>query len=295
VGRIGRPVPPGEPRTIDGRLNLSTGRAERAPRLAVNGVELEYVEAGSGVAVVFSHGGASDVRYWAPQQAAFSRERRFIAYSRRFHGAGSWPPEADASPQSHADDLVAIAMQLAAGPVHLVGFSTSVALIAAARQPALFRSLTIVEPNAPSLLTDDPVDREVERAWKSATERLRDLYGTEPARLAETWFELVNNQGPGAFGRQPAAFRQMWLANFGARRSPSVALAPACDDLGAITLPTLVIGTEYGMPYSRRIVRRVAECIPGARTVILPSAMHFVSYQDPAVFNEVVLAFLAAH
>ena len=245
--------------------------------------------------VVFAHGGASDIRYWAPQQEDFALEHRFVAYSRRFHGAGSWPPEADASPEAHADDLVAIATELAPGPVHLVGFSTAVALNAAARDPALFRSLTIIEPNAPSLLTDDPVDRDVERTWKSATERLRELHDADPARLAETWFELVNNQGVGTFARQPAAFRQMWLANFGARRSQTRAPAIACDDLGAITVPTLVIGTEYGMPYSRRIVQRVAEYIPGARTMILPSATHFVSYQDPSVFNEVVLAFLAEH
>jgi len=265
---------------------------ERGRRLAVNGVELEYVEEGSGEPVVFSHGGASDIRYWAPQQAVLAREHRCVAYSRRFHGQGSWPPEADASPEAHADDLLAILARLAAGPVHVVGFSTSVALSAAAREPELFRSLTIIEPNAPSLLTDDADDRELLRAWTSATERLRELHGGDPVRHAEAWFELVNNQGTGIFARQPAAFRQMWLANFGAKRSPT-GQALTCADLGVIGVPTLVIGTEYGMPYSRRIVERVAECIPDARTVILPSATHFVSYQEPAVFNDALLAFLA--
>ena len=84
----------------------------------------------------------------------------------------------------------------------------------------------------------------------------------------------------------------MWLANFGARRSPPTAPELTCGDLGGISAPTLVIGTEHGMPYSRRIVERVAECIPGARLVTLPTATHFVSYQDPSAFNEVLLAFL---
>ena len=278
---------------MDWRATLHS--VERGRRLAVNGVELEYVEDGSGVPVVFSHGAASDIRYWAPQQAAFAREYRFVAYSRRFHGTGSWPPGADASPDDHADDLIAIAAQLAAEPVHLVGFSAAVALNAVARQPALFRTLTIIEPNAPSLLTDDAADRDVERAWKSATERLRELHGADPARHAEAWFELVNNQGPGTFARQPAALREMWLANFDAKRSPPTRPALTCDDLGAITMPTLIVETEHGMPYSRRIAECVAECIPGAQTVILPSATHFVSYQDPDAFNAVVLAFLAEH
>ena len=269
---------------------------EHSRRLAVNGVELEYVEDGAGVPVVFSHGGASDIRYWAPQQAAVAAKHRFITYSRRFHGAGRWPSSADASPEAHADDLIAIATELAAGPVHVVGFSTGVALNAVARAPGLFRSLTIVEPNVPSLLTDDAADhRDLLDAWRSATGRLRELHGADPARHAETWFELVNNRGPGTFARQPAAFREMWLANFGAKRSPTAVPELTCGAMGAVDVPTLVIGTEHGMPYSRRIVERVAECIPGARTVIIPSASHFVSYQAPSVFNEVLLDFLAEH
>ena len=268
---------------------------EGVRRLAINGVEVEYVEEGSGVPVLFSHGGASDIRYWAPQRAAFAAQHRFVAYSRRFHGAGSWPPEADASPEAHAEDLIAITQQLAAGPAHLVGFSTAAALNAAAREPALFRSLTIVEPNAPSLLTEDAGDRELLRDWSSATERLRALHAADSARHAAAWFELVNNRGPGTFARQPAAFRDMWLANFGAKRSPTTAPELTCGALAAITAPTLVIGTEHGMPYSRRIVECVNACIRDSRTVILPSATHFVSYQAHSVFDEVVLAFLAEH
>lgn len=264
-------------------------------RLAVNGVELEYVEDGAGVPIVFSHGGASDIRYWAPQQAAVAAKHRFVAYSRRFHGAGQWPSSADASPEAHADDLIAIVTALAAGPVHVVGFSTGVALNAVARAPGLFRSLTIVEPNVPSLLTDEPADRDLLDAWRSATEGLRELHGADPARHSEAWFELVNNQGPGTFARQAAEFRRMWLANFGAKRSASTGPGLTCGALGAVDVPTLVVGTEHGMPYSRRIVERVAECIRGARTAILPSATHFVSYQAPAVFNEVLLGFLGEH
>jgi pimeloyl-ACP methyl ester carboxylesterase len=36
----------------------------------VNGLELEYVEAGTGVPAVFCHGSGSDVRYWEPQREA---------------------------------------------------------------------------------------------------------------------------------------------------------------------------------------------------------------------------------
>jgi pimeloyl-ACP methyl ester carboxylesterase len=194
---------------------------ERVSRLAVNGGELEYVDEGWRVPVVFSHGGASDIRYWEPQRAAFTAEHRFVAYSRRFHGGGAWLPEADASPEAHAEDLTAIMSQLAAGPVHVVGFSTAVALSAAAREPALFRSLTIVEPNVPSLLTDDAVDRNVLRTWRSATERLRELYGADPARHAATWFELVNNFWPWPGQAPPATGGRSTCSRPGSGPRPS--------------------------------------------------------------------------
>ncbi len=38
------------------------------PRVHVNGVDLDYVDEGTGIPVVFSHGGSSDLRYWEPQR-----------------------------------------------------------------------------------------------------------------------------------------------------------------------------------------------------------------------------------
>ncbi len=55
------------------------------------------------------------------------------------------------------------------------------------------------------------------------------------------------------------------------------------------------MGAEYGMPYSRRIVDMLAGCIPGSCSVVIPSVTHFMSYQEPDMFNEAVLDFLAQH
>ena len=258
----------------------------------VNGVELEYVDEGSGVPVVFSHGGASDIRYWEPQRATFASQYRFVAYSRRFHGAGSWPPDADASTDAQVGDLVAIVRQLDAGPVHLIGFSTAIALHAAIAEPSLFGSLTIIEPNVPSLLEGGAVGEGVLAWWRRETDRIRAEAGADAKRHAELWFELVNNQGAGTFGRQPSAFREMWLENFAAKRSPTGPPPLTCDGLSAISAPTLALGAQHGMAYSRRILEIVAECIPESRLEIVPSVTHFMSYQSSEVFNRVVLDFL---
>jgi pimeloyl-ACP methyl ester carboxylesterase len=88
----------------------------------------------------------------------------------------------------------------------------------------------------------------------------------------------------------------MWLDNFNRSRPAAPPPEPlTCERLRGITTPTIVLGTEHGMRYSRQIVEQLARCIPGSRRLILPSATHFVSYQAPDVFNAAVLAHLDAH
>jgi hypothetical protein len=54
--------------------------------ISVNGIELSYVEQGTGTPVVFVHGAVSDLRFWEPQRKVFAKQYRFIAYSYRYHG-----------------------------------------------------------------------------------------------------------------------------------------------------------------------------------------------------------------
>ena len=265
-------------------------------RVRVNGVELEYVDEGDGVPVVFSHGGSSDLRYWEPQREVFAGRYRFIAYSHRFHGTGSWPATGDYSADAHSADLVEIMRVLDSGPVHLVGFSSAIALRATLREPDLVRSLTIVEPNVPWLLEGDPEGEAVLAWWRDENERVRAEAAGDAELGARLWFELVNNRGPGTFEAQRDGLRRMWLDNFGSSRPAPPAPEPlTCERLGAITTPTLALAAEYGMPYSRQIVDVLAGCISGSRLVVVPAVTHFMSYQAPDVFNEVVLEFLAQH
>ena len=57
--------------------------------LHVNGVDLEYEEQGTGIPVVFSHGGSSDLRYWEPQ-------REVVRATVPVRGLQPTPPWADA-------------------------------------------------------------------------------------------------------------------------------------------------------------------------------------------------------
>jgi pimeloyl-ACP methyl ester carboxylesterase len=254
-------------------------------RVLLNGVAVEYEEHGAGVPVVFSHGGSSDLRYWAPQRDAFAGRFRFVSYSRQ---------SGDVSAAEHVADLLALIRGLA-GPVHLVGFSSAVPLRAAAEAPELLRSLTIVEPNVPWVLEGDPAGERELAAWRGENERIRAEAGDDRELAAALWFDLVNNRGRGAFAGQSEHFREMWLDNFGRERVTMPPEPLTCRQLKAIGTPTLALAAEHGMGYSRRIVELVAGCLPACRLVDVPAVTHFMSYQAPPIFNGVVLDFLAAH
>jgi pimeloyl-ACP methyl ester carboxylesterase len=176
----------------------------------------------------------------------------------------------------------------------LVGFSTAIALRATLHAPELVRSLTIIEPNVPWLLDGDPEGESVLAWWRGEKERVDTEAAGNRGRAAKLWFELVNNRGPHAFDTQAEGLRQMWLDNFGRKRPIAPPPEPlSCEKLSTIKTPTLAIKAEYGMPYSRRIVEKLAECISSCRLVTVPSVTHFMSYQEPTAFNQVVQDFLA--
>lgn len=243
-----------------------------------NGVD--YVDRGRGAPVVFSHGGASDLSYWEPQRAAFARRHRFIAYSQ--------PPQS-ADP---AGDLIYLIRAIEAGPVHLIGFSSATALRTTLRAPELVRSLVIIEPNVPWLLEADADGLAILKAWRHTNDRLRLEHADDEELRAKLWFEMVNNSGHGTFDAQPESFRRMWLENFGARRAAAPAERLDCAQLALIGAPTLALGAEHGILYSRAILDRLAACIPVRSKVIVAGVTHFMSYQAPSTFNQLVMGFI---
>jgi pimeloyl-ACP methyl ester carboxylesterase len=95
--------------------------------------DLDLVDDGAGVPVVFSHGGHSDLSYWEPQRQDFSARYRFVACSRPDNG----------SAEQHAASLCAVVSRLEAGPAHVVGFSTAIALFMSYQAPDTFNAVVL--------------------------------------------------------------------------------------------------------------------------------------------------------
>jgi len=281
-------------------------RADTPPQvrqLRVNDVDLSYIEQGTGAPVVFVHGAISDLRFWEPQRPEVAKRHRFIAYTYRYHGVAPWPDDGRRySTALHTADLAAFIRGLGAGPVHLVGQSGGgvLATLVAMEHPQLLRSLTLAEPAIGALLVGMP-------EAKPALEDREKIVGAAGAAVqsgdavqaTKLFFDWVNNEGPGAFDKQPDALRQMLLDNANtlplSRVSPASPPPPAisCATLGGVKLPTLVIGGEHTRPYYSLINEIVVRCIPGSRMVTIPKATHPMNYQNPGAFNEALLQFLA--
>jgi pimeloyl-ACP methyl ester carboxylesterase len=258
--------------------------AEDAPplrHLQVNGVELSYIEQGTGAPVVFVHGSFSDFRIWERQRPVVAQSYRFIAYNERDHGPEPWPDEGQHySAATHAADLAAFLGALQAGPAHLVAHSSGgvVATLVAIDHPDLVRSLTLAEPAIGTLLADLPEGKFPldDRAQALAQVRAAVNAG-DAVQATKVLFEWVDNEGPGTFDRQPEAVHQMFLDN--ARTLPLLLAAPpppalSCATLGGVKAPTLVIEGERTRRFFALIDEVVVRCIPGSRLVTIAQATH---------------------
>ena len=68
-----------------------------------------------------------------------------------------------------------------------------------------------------------------------------------------------------------------------------------CEDARLIRAPTLLINGERTAPLFKRIGARLAECIPGSESLVVPAASHAAYRQNPEAFNRGVLDFLSRH
>jgi pimeloyl-ACP methyl ester carboxylesterase len=272
-----------------------------AKEIEVNGVRLSYVEEGAGESIVFVHGAFSDLRVWEPVREEVAKRYRFIAYTQRYHGLGAWKGDGkEYSTVTHADDLAEFITSLNAGPVHLVGRSGggAVAMVAALKNPALVRTLTMHEPAALFALPAESAERKAAREdsakWASAAREASKA--GDPVRAARLFIEGVYELEPGGFDRLPEAIRTMVLDNartaplmFGASSAPAV----TCDALKTFNRPTLVTQGEKTRAFFKLISAEISKCVPEARQVSFPNLVHNAPSADPAAFTAALFEFLA--
>jgi len=280
--------------------------------IAVNSTRLEYLDHGSGQAVVFVHGGLSDLRVWEFQEEAFADRYRTVVYSfRHYHPNPPVPAGSNITHEMLVDDLATLLRQLDIAPAHLVGQSTGgfVSLLLARDQPDLVQSLTLAEPPILPLLGLDVPPKPTQilslllRDPSTAVDVIK--FGARGLGPTTRAFERGDDEaGLRAFltaviGKETVATwteEQLQRArdNVHAFKAVLAAGMPPFGDQDArsIDIPTLLITGEKSAPVLHRITDKLEKLIPETERVDIDHASHLMFRDNPDAFNAAVLRFL---
>lgn len=250
---------------------------------------LEYAERGVGEPVLVLHGifggcdgGLFTVRDLCP-------ERRVNAPSRFGYLGSSLPP--NATPADQADALVALLDTLAIGEVDVIGISAGAtsALQLAVRHPDRVKHLVVLVGNLPGAPT-----AVVAPTWAKLVDRqvpvwvLKTLFPTTMTRLAgipksfsmsdddaRYVTEYIDSMFP-LTPRVPGVIFDAFVSNADVNNY----------DLGAISVPTLLVHTKDDFLASHDAAERAAARIPGARFLSLESGGHLMLGQTKIIHDE---------
>src|SRR3989454_4645698 len=280
----------------------------------VGEIGLAYREAGQGQPVVFAHGIPTDYRAWDAQVEAFSAKYHVIAFSRRLANPNHNREDyAGRTIENNSADLVGLIHELDVSPVHLVGHSYGgfAAAYCAATNPALIRTLTLVEPAVSTILLTNRKSivqllslllKSPSTAMSAARFQRTSLdpslaafqRGDFDAALRCNLDGIMNRKG--AFEQLPEPVQRMTKENEKTVGELTAEVPPfGKRDASKISAPALLVNGENSPKVLHSIVDRLAGAIPSAEVAVIRECAHFPHIENPAEFNSVVLGFLAKH
>jgi pimeloyl-ACP methyl ester carboxylesterase len=267
----------------------------------VNGVNLSYIEQGSGAAVVLLHGGMGDYSSWGPQLEPFARRFRVIAYSRRY----SFPNHNPSASRTYSlwtdvEDLAALIRRLRLHDVRLIGQSAGafIALAFTLKHPDTVHSLVLAEPPAHQLIrrtTDGEAtyqdfmttvmipaanyfaQHDVQHAMKIFVNGM----------AAGNRFDSLSTEARGNAMRNAHSIEALCLSS-----DPFPVLSTA--ELSRLRVPALVVTGENTIRIHKLVNAELVRLLPSVKTVTIAGAGHASPRENPLAFNEEVLRFLTA-
>lgn len=235
----------------------------------INGAALYYEEHGApdGQPVLLLHGGLSNSEWWvnlAPVLVAAGY--RVVAVDSRGHGRSAWG-DLPITYEQMAADAVGLLDHLGIAKTDVVGWSDGaiIALDLAIHHPERLNRVVAYganfTPDGVQFVLTDQVP-----PWERLIADYRRL-APEPERFEELG-EVLN---------------ALYLV------APNYSEA----DLGSVSVPVLVLDGDADEAVKTAHTRRLAELIPGAELALMPGTGHFAPFAKPAIFNQIVLAYLA--
>lgn len=258
------------------------------PFVDLPGVQLWYTDSGgTGTPVIFMHAATGTCDSWVHQEPAFTKAGfRCIAYDRREWGRSQTIPTGD-QPGHVSDDLHGLADHLKLNRFHLVATAAGGmgALDYALLHPERVRSTVVA-------CCFGGVQDE------SYTEVQRRIRSPEIQALPVELREL----GPSYRAHNPEGVRR-WLA-IERKSHHEGSLGPTGQPprqpvtyarLETMQGPVLVISGEADLLSPPALMRLFAEHIPDSQFATVPEAGHAAFWEQPDVWNLLVLDFIGQH
>jgi len=241
---------------------------DRGATAPVNGIHLWFATYGQGDPVILVHGGLANSSYWGLQIPVLARHYQTIVLDSRGHGR-STRTDVPIGYDLMASDVLALMDFLHIRKAALVGWSDGaiigldIAIHHPERLTKLFAFAANSDPSGVKDIDSSPV-------FTLYEERAEREYG----KLSPT---------PGQFKAFVDNIGKMWASE------PHFTDA----DLRGIRTPTWIVDADHDEAIKRENTDHMASMIPGAGELILPAVSHFAFLQDPDLFNDAVLRFLA--
>jgi 3-oxoadipate enol-lactonase len=259
-------------------------------RVTVNGIDLACQVDGpdDGPALVLSHTLATGRAMWRAQIPHFARRYRVISYDLRGHGESA-APDYPYSLEMLGEDVIGILDALGVErPAIFLGTSIGgmIGQALGLRHADRFRALILAA-------TASRTPSEAQPMWEQRIEAVRkDGMEGQVQPTLERWLS------PEFRARDPETTK--WVADM--IRGTPVAGMIGCaraiqkldyaDELGRITLPTLLIAGEKdpGAPVAASEI--IHRAIKGSRLEVVPACQHQIPIEAPDQFNRIVDGFL---
>lgn len=252
-----------------------------------NGTELRFTDTGAGLPLVFLHGFPFSRGVWQKQVDALGFSYRVIAPDLR--GLGDSEPGAGPTTMEQcAADVRELLLQLATGPVVLIGHSMGgyVALAFARRFPEMLQGLVLVSTRAGRDTDEAAARRRVMADEVNARGVQVVIMATAPMMLAadNEDAQMVEEVRACMATSKPAGVVGALLGM--AERPDATAF------LAQVRVPTLVVTGAEDTLIPPAESDTLAQGIRGAQLNVIPRAGHLVAFEQADAFNDVLTNWL---
>jgi len=238
----------------------------------INGVDIYYEVYGEGNddPVILLHGGLSNGDHFVNQIPAIAEDHQVIVMDSRGHGRSSFD-ETPISYEVMASDVLGLMDHLGIDKADIVGWSDGgiIGLEIALTHPDRLNKVVAYGANFDP--TGVRLDIGDDAYFNAYIERASAEY-QENSPAPERWDEFLAN------------ISNMWATE------PNYTE----EQLQSIATPFLILDGEEEEAIDLNQTKLMALLIPGAEIILMPGTGHFAMFEQPEVFNQIVLDYLAS-